>query len=138
VTVPSPTGYSGTPLPAKLGIRENSRVLLDGAPPELSLAPLPAGAAVHRRSGRDPYDVVLLFCADSARLRGRWPASTARLTTAGRLWVCWPKKSSGVVTDLGETAVREFGLAQGLVDVKVCAVDATWSGLAFVRRVRDR
>jgi hypothetical protein len=138
VTGSAAAGYSGTPLSAKLGIREGSRVLLDGAPSELPLAPLPAGVAVHRRPGREPYDVVLLFCADSARLHARWSASVARLTTAGRLWVCWPKKSSGVVSDLGETAVREFGLAKGLVDVKVCALDATWSGLAFVRRLRDR
>jgi hypothetical protein len=60
------------------------------------------------------------------------------LGTAGRLWVCWPKKSADVATDLSEGVVREFGLSQGLVDVKVCAVDATWSGLAFVRRLRDR
>jgi hypothetical protein len=81
---------------------------------------------------------VLLFCPDRARMTARWPALVPRLRTAGRLWVCWPKKSSGVATDLGENAVREFGLAHGLVDVKVCAVDATWSGLAFVRRLRDR
>jgi hypothetical protein len=135
---PAPAGYSGTPLPAKLGIREGSRVLLDGAPAGLSLDPVPAGVALHRRPGREPYDVVLLFCPDAARLRDRWPVLVGRLTTAGRLWVCWPKKSSGMATDLGENAVREFGLANGLVDVKVCAVDAIWSGLAFVRRVRDR
>ena len=135
---PAPAGYSGTPLPAKLGIREGHRVLLDGAPAGLSLDPVPAGAALHRRPGREPYDVVLLFCPDAARLRDRWSVLVGRLTTAGRLWVCWPKKSSGMATDLGETAVREFGLGNGLVDVKVCAVDAIWSGLAFVRRVRDR
>jgi hypothetical protein len=135
---PAPAGYSGTPLPAKLGIREGHRVLLDGAPAGLSLDPVPAGAAVHRRPGREPYDVVLLFCPDAARLRDRWPLLVGRLTTAGRLWVCWPKKSSGMATDLGEAAVREFGLGNGLVDVKVCAVDAIWSGLAFVRRLRDR
>jgi hypothetical protein len=135
---PAPAGYSGTPVPAKLGIRAGSRVLLDGAPADLLLDPLPGGVVLHRRAGREPYDVVLLFCADSARLRGRWAALVRRLDTAGRLWVCWPKKSSGVSTDLGEPAVREFGLLGGLVDVKVCAVDATWSGLAFVRRVADR
>lgn len=131
-------GYSGTPLPAKLGLRPGSRVLVDGAPADVPLDPLPAGVTVHRRPGGEPYDVVLLFAADSGRLHARWPALLARLTTAGRLWVCWPKKSSGVSTDLTDGVVREFGLAQGLVDVKVCAVDATWSGLAFVRRLRDR
>ena len=133
-----PAGYSGTPLPAKLGLRPGSRVLLDGAPPDLSLEPLPAGVTVHRRPGRQPYDVVLLFTPDAARLLDRWPALVPRLGTAGRLWVCWPKKASGVRTDLTENVVRDHGLAHGLVDVKVCAIDATWSGLAFVRRLRDR
>ena len=124
-------GYSGTPLPAKLGIKPGSRVLLDGAPDDVPLDG-------HRRPGRDPYDIVLLFAPDAARLHTRWPALVPRVTTAGRLWVCWPKKSSGVPTDLTENVVRDFGLANGLVDVKVCAVDATWSGLAFVRRLADR
>jgi hypothetical protein len=124
-------GYSGTPLPAKLGIKAGSRVLLDGMPDDVPLDG-------HRRPGRDPYDVVLLFAPDAARLHARWPTLVPRLTTAGRLWVCWPKKSSGVPTDLTENAVRDFGLAEGLVDVKVCAIDATWSGLAFVRRLADR
>jgi len=125
------SGYSGTPLPAKLGVKPGSRVLLDGAPDDLPVDG-------HRRPGREPYDVVLLFAPDVARLSARWPALAPRVTTAGRLWVCWPKKSSGVPTDLTENAVRDFGLAQGLVDVKVCAIDAIWSGLAFVRRVADR
>jgi hypothetical protein len=124
-------GYSGTPLPAKLGIEPGGRVLLDGAPDDVPLSG-------HRRPGREPYDVVLLFTPDATRLRARWPLLVPRVTTAGRLWVCWPKRSSGVPTDLTENVVRDFGLAQGLVDVKVCAVDATWSGLAFVRRLADR
>jgi hypothetical protein len=124
-------GYSGTPLPAKLGIKAASRVLLDGMPDDVPLDG-------HRRPGRDPYEVVLLFAPDAARLHARWPALVPRLTTAGRLWVCWPKKSSGVPTDLTENGVRDYGLAEGLVDVKVCAIDATWSGLAFVRRLADR
>ena|SRR5690348_7957611 len=131
-------GYSGTPLPAKLGIKAGGRVLLDGEPVDLSLEPLSDGVTVHRRAGAGPYDVVLLFAADAGRLHLRWPVLVERLTAAGRLWVCWPKKSSGVPTDLAEGVVRNFGLAQGLVDVKVCAVDATWSGLAFVRRLTDR
>ena len=133
-----PAGYSGTPLPAKLGVRPGSRLLLDGAPPELPLTPLPPGVVPHRRAGREPYDVVVLFAPDVARLHARWPALAGRLTTAGRLWVCWPKRASGVPTDLTENAVRAFGLDRGLVDVKVAAVDGTWSGLAFVRRLADR
>ena len=124
-------GYSGTPLPVKLGIKAGSRVLLDGLPDGVPLDG-------HRRPGREPYDVVLLFAPDAARLHARWPALVPRLTTAGRLWVCWPKKSSGVATDLSENPIREYGLEQGLVDVKVAAIDATWSGLAFVRRLKDR
>jgi hypothetical protein len=133
-----PTGYSGTPLPAKLGIKAGSRVLLDGAPAGLALEPLPDAVRPHRRPGSEPYDVVLLFTPDAARLHARWPGLVPRLETAGRLWVCWPKKSSGVPTDLTENVVRDYGLGQGLVDVKVCAVDETWSGLAFVRRLQDR
>jgi hypothetical protein len=123
----------------KLGVRPGGRVLLDRAPDGLALEPLPAGVALHRRpAGREPYDVVLLFAPDAARLRARWEPLAGRLGTAGRLWVCWPKRSSGVPTDLTDDDVRTFGLAAGLVDVKVAAIDATWSGLAFVRRVRDR
>jgi len=136
--VSSPPGYSGTPLPAKLGVKPGNRLLLDGAPADLPLGPLPDGVTPHRRPGPEPYDVVLLFAPDAAHLHARWPALVPRLATAGRLWVCWPKKSSGVPTDLTENVVRDIGLAQGLVDVKVCAVDATWSGLAFVRRLADR
>lgn len=136
--MPVSAGYSGTPLPAKLGIKPGHRVLLDGAPAELSLDPLPDAVALQRRPGGQAYDVVLLFAPDSGRLHARWSPLVDRLETAGRLWVCWPKKSSGVATDLTENVVRDFGLAQGLVDVKVCAVDGTWSGLAFVRRLRDR
>jgi hypothetical protein len=127
-------GYSGTPLPRKLGVKPDSRVLLDGAPGGFVLD----GVDVHTRPGTAPYDVVLLFAPDRARLARRWAPSARRLTTPGRLWVCWPKRASGLQTDLSENDVREYGLAQGLVDVKVCAVDETWSGLAFVRRLADR
>jgi hypothetical protein len=136
--VTAPARYRGTPLPAKLGIRVGGRVLLDGPPTGPDLGALPGGVTLHRRPGSDPYDVVLLVAPDVTRLQARWPRLVARLAPAGRLWVCWPKKSAGVPTDLSDGVVREFGLAHGLVDVKVCAVDATWSGLAFVRRLRDR
>jgi hypothetical protein len=115
-------------------VRPDSRVLVDGGPDPFPLD----GAELHRRPGRSPYDVILLFAPDRARLVQRWRALAPRLTTAGRLWVCWPKRSSGLQTDLAENDVRDYGLAQGLVDVKVCAIDETWSGLAFVRRLADR
>ena len=127
----TPTGYSGTPLPLKLGVKPGSAVLLDGSPPAL-------GLSGHTKVRLAAYDVILLFAADRARLVRRWSPLEARLTTAGRLWVCWPKRSSGLQTDLSEGDVREYGLAAGLVDVKICAVDEVWSGLAFVRRLRDR
>jgi hypothetical protein len=127
-------GYSGTPLPQKLGAKPDSRVLADGAPSGFGLE----GVDVHRRAGTAPYDIVLLFAPERRRLEQRWAPLAARLTVAGRLWVCWPKRTGGLQTDLSENDVRDYGLAQGLVDVKVCAVDAIWSGLAFVRRLADR
>ena len=130
-------GYSGTPLPRKLGLRDDTRLLLVDAPDDFD--PLaPAGATVHRRPGRSPYDVVLVFCRDLASLERRFVALKERIGTAGALWVAWPKKGSGVRTDLDGNVVREFGLGAGLVDVKVAAIDATWSGLKFVYRLVDR
>jgi hypothetical protein len=130
-------GYSGKPLAVKLGIEPESRVLLVGAPDGFDLDP-PAGAVVHTRPGRDPYDVVLVFCPDREALHRRFESLSTRLTPAGALWISWPKKSSGLPTDLDENVLRDHGLAVGLVDVKVAAVDATWSALKFVRRLRDR
>jgi hypothetical protein len=127
-------GYSGTPLPRKLGVTSDSRVLLDGAPAGFTLE----GVDVHTRPGRSPYDIVLLFAPTHDRLVRRWPVLVDRVSVAGRLWVCWPKRSSGQQTDLSENDVRDYGLGQGLVDVKVCAINETWSGLAFVRRLVDR
>ena len=126
-------GYSGTPLPRKLGVRPDSRVLVIGGPDGFD-----PGAPFHRRPGREPYDVVLLFCPDRATLHRRFDGAAARHTRAGMIWVGWPKRSSGVATDLDENAVREYGLAHGRVDVKVCAIDAVWSGLKFVVRLADR
>jgi len=132
-------GYSGTPLPRKLGIRENSRVLLVSAPRTLELDPLPLGVVLHRRAGgAQPYDVIVVFCPDLRTLRLRFAPLVESLATAGALWACWPKKASGVPTDLGERGVREHGLGVGLVDVKVAAIDQTWSGLKFVRRLSNR
>jgi hypothetical protein len=131
-------GYSGTPLPAKLGIKAGSRVLLDGAPKGFGLGPLPDSVAVHARAGSSPYDIAVLFCPDHEKLVRRWPSLHAKVTPAGRLWVAWPKRSSGLATDLDENLVRGYGLEHGRVDVKVCAIDLTWSALAFVVRVQDR
>ena len=126
-------GYSGKPLAVKLGVKDGSRVLVTASPDGFDL-----GAPHHTRAGRDPYDIVLLFCPDAAALHRRWPAAIARITTSGALWVAWPKKSSGVPTDLTEDVVRAFALPHGVVDVKVCAVDEVWSGLKLVRRLSNR
>src|SRR4051794_15123135 len=131
-------GYSGTPLPRKLGIKAGHRVLVAGAPPAFDLTPVDGEAEIQRRPGSAPYDVILAFCKDTKTATKRFTELTPRTVTAGSLWIAWPKKSSGVVTDLDENVVRDIGLAAGLVDVKVCAVDDTWSGLKFVRRLADR
>jgi hypothetical protein len=135
----STAGYSGTPLPRKLGIRADSRLLLVGAPADFGtvLGDLPPGVELLEQ-GAQGVDVAVLFALDDASLRAQFAPLAESLQPAGGLWVAWPKRSSGVETDLGENAIREFGLASGLVDNKVCAIDATWSGLRFVRRLRDR
>jgi hypothetical protein len=128
-----PAGYSGKPLAVKLGIKESSRVLVTGAPDGFDL-----GHPHHRRAGAAPYDVVLMFCPSLARLRAGWADAVRRTVVNGGLWIAWPKKASGVPTDLTENVIREHALAAGLVDVKVCAVDDVWSGLKLVRRLADR
>ena len=134
-------GYSGTPLPQKLGIRSGHRVALVGAPAGMTgtIGPLPDGASLREDlRGREPVDVAVLFCLRASQLRRRFGAVARRLRVDGGLWVAWPKKASGVETDVSEPLVREFGLSTGMVDNKVCAIDETWSGLRFVVRVRDR
>jgi hypothetical protein len=133
--------YSGTPLARKLGIKPGSRVVLLDAPDGLltDLAPLPDGVVPARRlTGKPAYDVIVFFAPRASALRARLPRLIPRLTPAGGLWIAWPKKASGVPTDLTEGVVRDQGLRTGLVDNKICAIDDTWSGLRFVRRLRDR
>lgn len=130
--------YSGTPLPRKLGITGDSRVLVLAKPAGVDLGELLPDVPVHQRPAGEDYDVILLFCRDGTTLSRRCAPARDRLTLAGGLWVCWPKKASGVQTDLTEQMVREQGLDCGLVDVKVAAIDPTWSGLKFVRRLGHR
>ena len=132
-------GYSGTPLPRRLGIREGSRVAVVSAPDTFTrvLGPLPTGVQL-RTGARGRCDVVVFFVTRRAELARRFPSFVRALDTDGGLWVAWPKKTSGVATDLAFDAVQAVGLDAGLVDNKVCAIDATWSGLRFVRRVADR
>lgn len=135
----SSAGYSGTPLPRKLGIKPEARVGLIGAPHEFDevLGELPPGVTVHRRV-RGTFDVLVVFVQKRSELERRLPALKQALDQAGGLWVAWPKRSSGVATDLEDETVRALGLGVGLVDNKVCAIDATWSGLRFVYRLADR
>jgi hypothetical protein len=135
----SAAGYSGTPLPRKLGIREGSRLMLVEPPADVAatLGVLPPGVELVKADA-SAVDVAVYFALDAAAVRGRFAALAASLQPAGGLWIAWPKRSSGVPTDLDENLVREIGLAEGLVDNKVCAIDATWSGLRFVLRLRDR
>lgn len=131
-------GYSGTPLVKKLGIKEGSNILFVNAPEHfVHQLDLPAHVTINRKSKR-PLDLVLLFVKTRREMENKFSRSAARLTPAGMLWVSWPKKTSGVPSDLNENIVRDIGLAKGMVDVKVCAVDEVWSGLKFVFRLKDR
>lgn len=132
-------GYSGTPLQKKLGIKPGARVVFVNQPPSLlrDLGELPDNVKVLKGAAAE-LDFAHLFVKSRAELEAQFARLAARLQPAGMLWVSWPKKASGVATDLDENVVRNTGLAKGLVDVKVCAVDDTWSGLKFVIRLKDR
>ena len=133
------TGYSGTPLQKKLGLRENLRVAAIEAPGDYTrlVGKLPAGVVVVEKP-EGALDFIHLFARGRSELAARFPAAKAALKKDGMLWVSWPKREAKVATDLNENVVREVGLANGLVDVKVCAVDEVWSGLKFVYRLSDR
>jgi hypothetical protein len=132
-------GYSGTPLPKKLGIQPGAKVALVRAPEgfDRTLLPLPDGATL-RTQARGALDVVLFFATRRRELERRFNGLASAIAPNGGLWIAWPKRTAGVATDLREGIVREVGLAGGLVDNKVCAVDDTWSGLRFVYRLKDR
>jgi hypothetical protein len=132
-------GYSGTPLPQKLGIKAGARVALVRAPDgfEKELQPLPDNVSL-RQQARGAQDVVLFFATRRAELERRFDNLARSVSPAGGLWIAWPKRTACVATDLSENIVRDVGLEHGLVDNKVCAVDDTWSGLRFVYRLKDR
>jgi hypothetical protein len=138
-------GYSGTPLAQKLGIKAGARVGVVRPPPdfEVTLGALPAGVVPEVvRRGKQTFDVMICFATRDAEVARDLPALKQRMNPAAGLWMAWPKKTaakaSGVPTDLDENVIRSYGLAAGLVDNKVCAVDGTWSGLRFVIRLSDR
>jgi hypothetical protein len=132
-------GYSGTPLVKKLGIKPGQRIALLSGPAQYRqmLGSLPDQVSCAQElSGK--LDFIQLFVTSRAELKSRFGSARRCLALDGSLWISWPKKASRTATDLNENVVREIGLSQGLVDVKVCAVDETWSGLKFVFRVKDR
>jgi hypothetical protein len=132
-------GYSGTPLPKKLGIQDGFTASLIDAPRDVLAELNTVLSACRLVDGTDaPLDFIHFFTKSKAALAKDFKRLAKQLTPAGMLWISWPKKSSGVATDLDENVVRSIGLAAGLVDVKVCAVTDVWSGLKFVRRVKDR
>lgn len=135
----NPAGYSGTPLAKKLGIREGSRVLTIGAPRAYRqwLAPLPAGVKFVSRLSPET-DVVHLFTTSAAELKQRLQDLRKLVRPDAAIWVSWPKKAAKVPTDITEDVIRHVALPIDLVDVKVCAVDATWSGLKLVIRKASR
>jgi hypothetical protein len=128
-----PAGYSGTSLPRKLAIKAGAKVRTFGAPEyfEQIVSPLPEGARFVR-SGE--ADLIVVFATSAADMELRFAKALACAATGARIWIAWPKKSSKVPTDLGETKVREHGLSMGWVDFKVCAIDATWSGHLFAQK----
>lgn len=134
-------GYSANPLVKKLGICADHRIVLLSAPVgfHATLGALPPGVEVKTNlRGSRPFDVMTYFTRQRKKLALDFPRLRARMKIDGAVWIAWPKKSSGVSTDLREGAVREIGLDVGLVDTKVCAIDDIWSGLKFVVRVKDR
>jgi hypothetical protein len=132
-------GCSCTPLPKKLGIKEDFRVAFVELPADVrgELCD-PLAHCIEAREGRGPLDFAMVFVKTQTELKKHFARLAKQLAPAGMLWVSWPKKASGVATDLSENDVRRIGLDAGLVDVKVCAVTDVWSGLKFVIRVKDR
>jgi hypothetical protein len=132
-------GYSGTPLPKKLGVKAGSRLLLINAPDNFKeeLTDLPDGATVTDRL-HDQVTCAIIFAKTEAELKKQLARVIPRLAAAGGLWLAWPKKAAKVPTELDERLVQRIGLATGLVDNKICAINETWSGLRFVIRIKDR
>ena len=132
-------GYSQTPLVKKLGIKPDFEVAFVNAPADFAKQlELPHGVNVKSALKSRDLDLIILFVTSQEALHAAFPQYAQNIKPNGILWVSWPKKASGVQTDLSENLIRDFGLATGLVDVKVCAVDEVWSGLKFVFRLQDR
>jgi len=131
-------GYSATPLSQKLGLKPAMRVIMLEAPANLDALLAGAPADLMRLHRIGAFDFALAFATTQDKLVSMFARLGPKMVDGGMIWIAWPKKTSGAATDLDENVVRRRGLAAGLVDVKVCAIDAHWSGLKFVRRLRDR
>lgn len=134
-------GYSGTPLVRKLGIKEDHVIAISDAPAGFVklLGKLPPGAEIAKKwAAGGHYDVLIAFCTTRAGVENSIAVMRPMMTPAAGLWIAWPKKSSGVKTDVTENTVRDVALPTGLVDNKVCAIDDTWSGLRLVIRKANR
>lgn len=133
-------GYSATPLVKKLGFKEGFRAAVVNPPPgfQRELEPLPEDVQIIAVSLPKGLDLILLFVETQQQLENELPRLQRKLAQNGMLWIAWPKRASGVPTDLSENIIRSIGLDAGLVDVKVCAVNDIWSGLKFVYRLKDR
>ena len=132
-------GYSGTPLPKKLGIKNGLTIALPNMPADVKAELKEALETCHSGgTNSEGLDYIHLFVKSLSELKKDFNTWAKRLAPAGMLWVSWPKKTSGIASDLDENKIRQIGLDAGLVDVKVCAVSEVWSGLKFVIRVRDR
>ena len=132
-------GYSGTPLAKKIGIKEGCRIALVNAPKDFQsvLGELPDDVEFIKQTANS-LDIILFFVTTERALARDFTKLSARLIANGMIWIAWPKKSSGVATDLSFARVQRIGLDAGMVDVKICAIDETWSGLKFVYRLKDR
>lgn len=137
MSLPS-AGYSGTPLWKKLGLKPGLRMFVLNPPADLDALLSGAPPDLDRFERLAPFDAALAFVRSGRSLTATLARLEPKLAADGMIWIAWPKKSSGVTTDITEDVVRAAALALGLVDVKVCAIDATWSGLKLVRRLRDR
>jgi hypothetical protein len=131
-------GYSGTPLPRKLGIKEGHRVALSNAPPRWTIEGLPAGVHLDTADGRPPFDVVVAFFANKTAMSAAIHRLADAITVDGALWLAWPRRAGGHTSDITDNVVRELALPTGLVDTKVAALDDDWSGLKFVWHKENR
>ena len=131
-------GYSGTPLVKKLGIKPDDRLALVGAPKGFQKELVDLPETVKAVSDRAEAEVTIVFARSAADFEVRFATAAKHMTTAGMIWAAWPKKASGIQSDLDESKIRNYGLSIGLVDIKVCAINETWSGLKFVIPVKDR